>query len=124
MNDVKKRGGLRPGSGRKKGEGSSVVRVPDGILLEVKRLIDTYKSTPEPPKASKSTPEPPKASKSTPEPPKASKSTPEPPKASVRLVCNDLEDATKNPMFDWKVKPMSSQKRAKAKALRKKKRKK
>ena len=104
MNDVKKRGGLRPGSGRKKGEGSSVVRVPDGILLEVKRLIDTYKSTPEPPKASKS--------------------TPEPPKASVRLVCNDLEDATKNPMFDWKVKPMSSQKRAKAKALRKKKRKK
>ena len=114
MNDVKKRGGLRPGSGRKKGEGSSVVRVPDGILLEVKRLIDTYKSTPEPPKASKSTPEP----------PKASKSTPEPPKASVRLVCNDLEDATKNPMFDWKVKPMSSQKRAKAKALRKKKRKK
>ena len=104
MNDVKKRGGLRPGSGRKKGEGSSVVRVPDGILLEVKRLIDTYKSTPEPPKASKS--------------------TPEPPKASVRLVCNDLEDATKNPIFDWKVKPMSSQKRAKAKALRKKKRKK
>ena len=104
MSDVKKRGGLRPGSGRKKGEGSSVVRVPDGILLEVKRLIDTYKSTPEPPKASKS--------------------TPEPPKASVRLVCNDLEDATKNPMFDWKVKPMSSQKRAKAKALRKKKRKK
>lgn len=104
MNDVKKRGGLRPGSGRKKGEGSSVVRVPDGILLDVKRLIDTYKSTLEPPKASKS--------------------TPEPPKASVRLVCNDLEDATKNPMFDWKVKPMSSQKRAKAKALRKKKRKK
>ncbi|ELB2865172.1 hypothetical protein QNE90_004856, partial [Vibrio alginolyticus] len=44
MEDIKKRGGFRVGSGRKKGEPSTVVRVPDGILAEVQRLIEAYKS--------------------------------------------------------------------------------
>jgi hypothetical protein len=81
MTEIKKRGGFRKGSGRKKGEPSTVVRVPNGLLSEVKRLIDSYKSNPEPSKAPKSNPEPSKAPKSNPEPSKAPKSNPEPSKA-------------------------------------------
>ncbi|MCW4447488.1 hypothetical protein OHV10_25205, partial [Vibrio splendidus] len=110
---------FRLGSGRKKSEPTTVIRVPVGALPAVKQLIESYKSTPEPPKAPKSTPEPPKAPKSTPEPPKAPKSTPEP-NGSLKPTLKDLEDSTKNPYYDWKVKPMSSEKRAKAKLKRKK----
>lgn len=108
MVDSVKHGGFRVGSGRKKGEGSTIVRVPNGVLFEVRQVIDRYKASPEPPKASPEPPEPPKASKSLP----------------FRLASDDIEDSTKNPFYDWKAKPMSSQKRSKAKALRKKKRKK
>ena len=118
MVDTIKRGGFRVGSGRKKGEGSTIVRVPNGVLFEVRQVIDRHKASPEPPKASPEPPEPPKASPEPPEPPKASKSLP------FRLASDDIEDSTKNPFYDWKAKPMSSQKRSKAKALRKKKRKK
>ncbi|EGQ9765833.1 hypothetical protein FWP46_25960 [Vibrio alginolyticus] len=130
MEDIKKRGGFRVGSGRKKGEPSTVVRVPDGILAEVQRLIEAYKSNPEPFKAPKSNPEPFKAPKSNPEPFKAPKSNPEPFKAPksnpepFRMLSDGIDPATNNPFFDWDAKAMSSQKRAKARALRKKKNKK
>ncbi|MFV8423827.1 hypothetical protein, partial [Vibrio parahaemolyticus] len=120
MEDIKKRCGFRVGSGRKKGEPSTVVRVPDGILAEVQRLIEAYKSNPEPFKAPKSNPEPFKAPKSNPEPFKAPKSNPEP----FRTASDGIDPATNNPFFDWDAKAMSSQKRAKARALRKKKNKK
>ena len=100
MEDIKKRGGFRVGSGRKKGDPSTVVRVPDGILAEVQRLIEAYKSNPEPFKAPKSNPEP------------------------FRMLSDGIDPATNNPFFDWDAKAMSSQKRAKARALRKKKNKK
>jgi hypothetical protein len=99
MTDIKKRGGFRLGSGRKKSEPTTVIRVPVGALPAVKQLIESYKSTPEPPKAPKSTPEP---------------------NSSLKPTLKDLEDSTKNPYYDWKVKPMSSEKRAKAKLKRKK----
>ena len=120
MEDIKKRGGFRVGSGRKKGEPSTVVRVPNGLLPEVQRLIESYKSNPEPFKAPKSNPEPFKAPKSNPEPFKAPKSNPEP----FRAASDGIDPATNNPFFDWDAKAMSSQKRAKARALRKKKNKK
>lgn len=100
MEDIKKRGGFRVGSGRKKGEPSTVVRVPNGILPEVQRLIESYKSNPEPLKAPKSNPEP------------------------LRTASYGIDPATNNPFFDWDAKAMSSQKRANARALRKKKNKK
>ncbi len=100
MTEVKKRGGFRKGSGRKKGEPSTVVRVPNGILSEVQGLIESYKSNPEPFKAPKSNPEP------------------------FRAVSDGVDPATSNPFFDWDAKAMSAQKRAKARSLRKKKNKK
>ncbi|MEZ8695399.1 hypothetical protein AB6D15_24745, partial [Vibrio splendidus] len=36
-------GGSRPGSGRKKGVGSTVVRVPNSILADVLNLISSHK---------------------------------------------------------------------------------
>ncbi|MDG2658689.1 hypothetical protein P7M12_23570, partial [Vibrio parahaemolyticus] len=38
-------GGRRAGSGRKRGESSTVVRVPDGVLSEVRLLISKYKDS-------------------------------------------------------------------------------
>ncbi|HHY0433001.1 TPA: hypothetical protein ACVU44_004994 [Vibrio parahaemolyticus] len=38
-------GGRRSGSGRKRGESSTVVRVPDGVLSEVRLLISKYKDS-------------------------------------------------------------------------------
>jgi len=38
-----KRGGARPGAGRPKGETTTMVRVPDGCLEQVRQLISVYR---------------------------------------------------------------------------------
>lgn len=39
-------GGSRVGSGRKKGEPTVVMRVPDALSVHIKKLIGNYKSSP------------------------------------------------------------------------------
>ncbi|MGL6568550.1 hypothetical protein [Aeromonas caviae] len=39
-----KRGGARPGAGRPKGETTTMVRVPDGCLEQVRQLISVYRN--------------------------------------------------------------------------------
>lgn len=39
-----KRGGARPGAGRPKGETTTMVRVPDGCLEQVRQLISAYRN--------------------------------------------------------------------------------
>ncbi|MEJ6015353.1 hypothetical protein ACTG22_06185 [Aeromonas caviae] len=39
-----KRGGARPGAGRPKGETTTMVRVPDGCLDQVRQLISVYRN--------------------------------------------------------------------------------
>lgn len=43
MSDAK-RGGARPGAGRPKGETTTMVRVPDGCLEQVRQLISVYRN--------------------------------------------------------------------------------
>ena len=43
MSDAK-RGGARPGAGRPKGETTTMVRVPDGCLEQVRQLISAYRN--------------------------------------------------------------------------------
>ena len=78
MSNSNQRGGFRVGSGRKKGESSTVVRVPNGILSEVRSLIDSYKSSSAPAKPSKTLSEPSKSYKSSSAPAKPSKTLSEP----------------------------------------------
>ena len=42
---IRSRGGARVGAGRKRGEGSASVRVPNGLLNEVRELIRIYKAS-------------------------------------------------------------------------------
>ena len=42
---IRSRGGVRVGAGRKRGEGSTTVRVPIGLLHEVRELISVYKAS-------------------------------------------------------------------------------
>ena len=42
---IRSRGGVRVGAGRKRGEGSTTVRVPTGLLNEVRELIRVYKAS-------------------------------------------------------------------------------
>ena len=39
-----KRGGVRAGAGRPVGEGSTVLRVPNGLVDQVKSLIEVYRT--------------------------------------------------------------------------------
>lgn len=117
MGKIERRGGFRPGSGRKKGEPTTVVRVPNGVLSDVKALIDSYKAAL---KASETTYKPLNDSFPVSDSPSSLESFPD-----VYMSCSvdRLLDSFPSEVFRERHGSISS-KRAKARANRKKKNKK
>ena len=47
MNDINNHGGVRPGAGRKRSELTTLIRVPNSSVLEIKAFLKKAKADPE-----------------------------------------------------------------------------